>query len=130
MRYSTKPRQVGLKTDTKICGRNGTESVSEKFSLPGLRPCVTMRVMDSPSISAGAKPWKHALNGPAYDSSAFDLVGARAGTHRSSNKAGILDSTPALRLDSLASPKYKIVQKSGKSKVKISCSAHAAKEEG
>jgi hypothetical protein len=40
MRYSTKTKQVGLKTDTKICGRNGTESVSDKFSLPGL-PCVT-----------------------------------------------------------------------------------------
>jgi hypothetical protein len=36
MRYSTKTRQLGLETDTKICGRNGTESVSDKFSLPGL----------------------------------------------------------------------------------------------
>jgi hypothetical protein len=33
--YSSGTRQVGLKTDTKICGRNVvTESVSDKFSLP------------------------------------------------------------------------------------------------
>jgi hypothetical protein len=42
MGYSTRKRHVGLKTDTKICGRKvAAESVSDKFSPPVLRQCAT-----------------------------------------------------------------------------------------